>query len=268
MLERGVPRLLERIEIKEDVMTGAKLNWNPFDANTEEDDMAGIGVRWVVTQQQKEIYDEKFFKLETTEGKASGGQVKHIMVQSGLGPQVLGKVWGLSDLDKDGWMNSEEFALCLFLLDEIKSGKTVPDQLPETYIPPSFRKKLTKPKNPFDINTLNGTTTNGENTSSTNNVSTNNVSTNNGSANNSKSTIEKPTNTTTEKSSATTSPPLLSTNPSKRNVDEPKKEPDTSDLKVESPNKDLNRDGNTADFSATNNFTNENEYQFGDYGAW
>ncbi|ETO08814.1 EH domain-containing protein 4, partial [Reticulomyxa filosa] len=155
MLERGIPRLLEKIELKDDTATGAKLNWNPFNSENvdDEDGMEGIGIRWVISQQQKEIYDEKFFKLELSDGKAPGAQVKQIMLQTGLGNQVLGKVWGLADLDKDGLMNSEEFALCIFLLEEVKNGKALPDKLPEDYIPPSFRKKQKdQKKNPFDIN--------------------------------------------------------------------------------------------------------------------
>ncbi|ETO26762.1 hypothetical protein RFI_10373, partial [Reticulomyxa filosa] len=198
MLEQGIPQLLEKVELKEDFTSSSndevgKRNWNPFSSINENDedadafDINNIGMRWIVSQQQKGIYDEKFFALETVQGKASGSQVKKIMQQTGLDNHILGKVWSLADLDKDGFMvkylfayifimikkkkkknlymcihiyNSEEFALCMYLLEEIKHGKTLPDQLSEEYIPPSFRKKQKQvKKNPFDASATNTSST-------------------------------------------------------------------------------------------------------------
>jgi len=258
MLEKGVPRLLAKIEYKEDSINGAKLNWNPFNSNEgdDEDGMAGIGVRWVITQQQKQIYDEKFFKLETNEGKASGGQVKQVMLQTGLNNQILGKVWGLCDLDKDGLMNSEEFALCLFMLEQAKNGKPLPDQLPENYIPPSFRKKQKKEKNPFDSTSNNTNGNKSPQTQTTDNTNTTNTNT---------------TNTNSEKNSSVGLPPPLY---SKFEVQDDKKENstdlDAKDSQISKTEED-NTNTQVSEFD-NNKFTadkNENnEYQFNDYGAW
>ena len=99
---------------------------------------------WIITQNKKGEYDQKFYSLSLTNGKASGGQIKQIMMQSGLSNQVLGKIWQLSDIDKDGFMNNDEFALCLFLIEHVKNGNSLPDTLPDNYIPPSYRQQVLK----------------------------------------------------------------------------------------------------------------------------
>jgi len=91
-------------------------------------------------------YDSEWFKIaKLNNGKANGQQLRPFMEQSGLSKESLKRIWRLSDLDKDGKMGSEEFALCMLLMDEAKKGKAIPDKLPPNYIPPSFRgKKLVK----------------------------------------------------------------------------------------------------------------------------
>jgi len=277
VLSTGIPRLLEKIELKDDTSPGSKLNWNPFSSEIGdyEDGMQGIGTNWVISQQQKEIYDEKFFKLEISDGKAPGSKVKQLMLQSGLSKPVLGKVWSLSDLDKDGLMNSEEFALCLFLLDEAKNGNALPDKLPDDYIPPSFRKKLLdqKKKNPFDIPN-NNTTTNGNGTRKTNEQRTE---------------VEKKTDNVNKKTDTNNPPPRSSS--SKRDVLQNLKNQNGSDGNTSTSkvnvfnvkgndtssvnesqnetNEKLQKDDTTEVKNNSNNVAgNENEYEFGSYGAW
>merc|ERR1712154_557331 len=97
-----------------------------------------------VSQTKKAEYDQKFYSLSLTNGKASGGQIKQIMMQSQLSNNVLGKIWQLSDIDKDGLMSDQEFALCCFLIDYAKDGKSIPDTLPDNFIPPKFGAMIIK----------------------------------------------------------------------------------------------------------------------------
>ena len=94
---------------------------------------------WVVDARNlRWEYDSKWFQIpKMNNGKANGLQLRPFMEQSGLSKAELKRIWRLSDLDKDGKMGSEEFALCLLLMDEALSGKGIPDQLPMDYIPPS-----------------------------------------------------------------------------------------------------------------------------------
>ena len=62
------------------------------------------------------------------------------MGKSKLPNPVLAKVWGLADLDKDGALDGDEFALAMHLVSIKLDGFDMPDELPLHLIPPS--KKL------------------------------------------------------------------------------------------------------------------------------
>merc|ERR1712129_601345 len=147
-LSRGVPKLLEQVEEKRNLQNEQENN--PFfnegnDANPFDEMQLGK-TEWIVSQTKKQEYDQKFYSLSLTDGKASGGQIKQIMMQSKLSNNVLGKVWQLSDIDKDGAMTDQEFALCLFLIDFAKGGNQIPETLPDHFVPPRFRAVMRKKK--------------------------------------------------------------------------------------------------------------------------
>jgi hypothetical protein len=61
------------------------------------------------------------------------------MVKSKLPNSVLGKIWKLSDIDKDGFLDADEFALAMHLINVKVDGHDLPSELPEHLIPPSKR---------------------------------------------------------------------------------------------------------------------------------
>jgi len=113
---------------------------NPF-ANLHDAKNAKLDatVRWAINQTEKAKYDTKFYQLQLQSGKASGNQIMSIMAQSGLTREVLKTIWDLSDIDQDGKMDHEEFALCMYLIDMVKGGIKLPSALPISLIPPSKR---------------------------------------------------------------------------------------------------------------------------------
>lgn len=94
---------------------------------------------WIVDK-DKPKYDEIFEKLNPMDGKITGASAKAEMVKSNLPNLVLSKIWKLSDLDKDGMLDSEEFALAMHLMAVKLNGHTLPDELPRHLIPPNRRK--------------------------------------------------------------------------------------------------------------------------------
>ena len=60
-------------------------------------------------------------------------------MKSKLPNSVLRRIWALSDIDNDGQLDRDEFALAMFLLDHKLSGNDLPDVLPEKLVPPSKR---------------------------------------------------------------------------------------------------------------------------------
>jgi len=59
------------------------------------------------------------------------------MLESGLAGPMLKKIWDLSDVDKDGRLDSGEFAVAMYLIQLAKEGgdSALPDVLPENLIP-------------------------------------------------------------------------------------------------------------------------------------
>lgn len=64
---------------------------------------------------------------------------KSEMVKSKLPNSVLGKIWKLSDIDKDGFLDSDEFALAMHLINVKLDGHDLPTELPNHLIPPTKR---------------------------------------------------------------------------------------------------------------------------------
>ena len=52
---------------------------------------------------------------------------------------VLRRIWKLSDVDQDGMLDSDEFALAMHLINIKMEGHDLPSTLPEHLIPPSKR---------------------------------------------------------------------------------------------------------------------------------
>ncbi|KAG8552682.1 hypothetical protein GDO81_003001 [Engystomops pustulosus] len=95
---------------------------------------------WVVTK-DKPKYDEIFFNLAPTDGKLTGTKAKNWMITTKLPNSVLGKIWKLSDVDRDGMLDDEEFALASHLIEVKLDGHGLPPELPTHLIPPSKRRQ-------------------------------------------------------------------------------------------------------------------------------
>lgn len=61
------------------------------------------------------------------------------LIKSKLPNSVLSKIWKLSDVDADGFLDVEEFALAMHLINVKLDGNELPNTLPEHLIPPSHR---------------------------------------------------------------------------------------------------------------------------------
>ena len=60
-------------------------------------------------------------------------------MKSKLPSSVLRRIWALSDIDQDGQLDRDEFAVALFLIDHKLQGNDLPDKLPDRLVPPSKR---------------------------------------------------------------------------------------------------------------------------------
>ena len=83
-----------------------------------------------------------FLELSPVKGKLSGSVAKKEMIKSRLPNPVLAKVWRLADVDSDGMLDSDEFALAMHLINVKLEGYDLPDELPEHLIPPSKKSPI------------------------------------------------------------------------------------------------------------------------------
>ncbi|KAL7073350.1 hypothetical protein ACQ4LE_007199 [Meloidogyne hapla] len=91
---------------------------------------------WVVSRERYK-FDEMFQELQPVDGKITSSQAKVHMVKSKLPNSVLGKIWTLSDIDKDGQLDADEFALASYLINLKLAGHAIPEKLPKHLVPPS-----------------------------------------------------------------------------------------------------------------------------------
>lgn len=68
--------------------------------------------------------------------------VREVMMKSKLPNSVLGKIWKLADVDQDGLLDEDEFALAMYLIDLRLESHDLPVNLPVHLIPPSKRSSV------------------------------------------------------------------------------------------------------------------------------
>jgi len=102
---------------------------------------AGIGEKIWIVSRDKPRYDEIFSSLEQHNNKITGRVAKEELLKSKLSSNVLGKVWRLADVDQDGMLDNEEFALAMHLIKIKCEGHNLPDVLPEHLLPPGHRQE-------------------------------------------------------------------------------------------------------------------------------
>ncbi|PNF36009.1 EH domain-containing protein 1 [Cryptotermes secundus] len=125
--------------VKGGAFEGVEDSVSPFGYRRGEGVDAGSGEpEWIVSKERYK-YDALFDTLNPVDGKVTGAAAKSEMVKSKLPNSVLGKIWKLSDIDKDGFLDADEFALAMHLINVKLDGHDLPSELPDHLIPPSKR---------------------------------------------------------------------------------------------------------------------------------
>ncbi|KAM6129065.1 epidermal growth factor receptor substrate 15 isoform 4-T4 [Phoenicopterus ruber ruber] len=106
---------------------------------------ASSDVPWAVKLEDKAKYDAIFDSLNPVNGFLSGDKVKPVLLNSKLPVDILGRVWELSDIDRDGMLDRDEFAVAMFLVYCALEKEPVPMSLPAALVPPSKRKPISVP---------------------------------------------------------------------------------------------------------------------------
>ncbi|XP_053185548.1 epidermal growth factor receptor substrate 15-like 1 isoform X1 [Scomber japonicus] len=97
--------------------------------------------QWAIRPDEKGKFEGIFESLSPVNGLLSGDKVKPVLINSKLPLDVLGKIWDLSDVDKDGHLDKYEFTVVMHLVYRAMENEPIPTTLPASLIPPSKRKK-------------------------------------------------------------------------------------------------------------------------------
>lgn len=133
---------------------------SPFGYMKGEGIDAGFGEHDWICSRDKPRTDDIFNALGPVDGRISGASkskislsliilitntifyiaaAKQELIKSKLPNSVLSKIWKLSDVDGDGFLDSDEFALALHLINVKLEGNELPNVLPEHLVPPAKR---------------------------------------------------------------------------------------------------------------------------------
>lgn len=129
----------DEVQITGGVFEGVEDKVSPFGYKRGEGVNAGFGEpEWIVNK-GRATYDSVFYNLCPDGTRLSGSIAKLEMVKSKLPSSVLGKIWMLADVDIDGFLDIDEFALAMHLINVKLDGNDLPIELPDHLRPPSKR---------------------------------------------------------------------------------------------------------------------------------
>jgi len=126
-----VPKRSDKFGKKQDA--GA----NPFgyDAHNESD-------YWALQDSSEKLYDS-FQALGPEGGFLPPNIARDVLLKTGLEKEQLRQIWNLSDIDRDGYLDLQEYVVAMFLCDAVmQKGRPIPDELPRSVVPPSKRSLL------------------------------------------------------------------------------------------------------------------------------
>jgi len=98
------------------------------------------GNDWIISPQEKASYDNLFKGVDTMgRGFITGDQAVRFFSDSGLPEDVLAGIWDLADINSEGQLSRDEFAVAMYLIRQQRKGDQLPTTLPPNLIPPSLR---------------------------------------------------------------------------------------------------------------------------------
>lgn len=111
------------------------------------------GESWLVSPADKARFDSIFATIDRQgRGFITGEQAVEFFGNARLPEEVLAQIWDLADMNSEGQLNKDEFAVAMFLIRQqrgTKDGRGVlPQTLPLALIPPSMRKQVLPPSQP------------------------------------------------------------------------------------------------------------------------
>ncbi|KAJ7236710.1 hypothetical protein B0H12DRAFT_1212316 [Mycena haematopus] len=95
---------------------------------------------WDVTPAEKASSDRWFDSLDTQQhGYIQDDVAVPFMLESKLSGEDLALIWDLADINNDGKLTRDGFAIAWYLIQKKRNGVPIPTSLPPSLVPPSMR---------------------------------------------------------------------------------------------------------------------------------
>ncbi|PGH18830.1 hypothetical protein AJ79_00243 [Helicocarpus griseus UAMH5409] len=101
------------------------------------------GGDWTITPQEKAHFDTVFSTVDKGNlGYITGDQAVEFFTAAQLPEETLALIWDLADIDSDGQLSKDEFAVAMYLVRQQRTTREpLPQALPPALIPPSMRRQ-------------------------------------------------------------------------------------------------------------------------------
>lgn len=107
---------------------------NPFGPSQDDKELY-----WAL-QDSADRLASSFAALGPEGGYLSTKTARNVLMKTGLEKDNLRQIWNLSDIDRDGLFDLEEYVVAMFLCDAvIQKGRPIPAELPASVVPPGKR---------------------------------------------------------------------------------------------------------------------------------
>ncbi len=111
------------------------------------------GEQWAISPQDKAQFDQIYATVDTqNRGYITGEQAVGFFSNSRLPEDALAQIWDLADINSEGQLNRDEFAVAMYLIKQQRSKRdgrdVLPQSLPPNLIPPSMRRQPIAPQQP------------------------------------------------------------------------------------------------------------------------
>ena len=91
----------------------------------------GGGGEFSLSPDETNKFKSEFTSLPSANGKINSDTARTFFMRSGLPPQVLGRIWTLSDDDKDNQLTVQEFCVAMKLVRMALSRQNLPLSIPK-----------------------------------------------------------------------------------------------------------------------------------------
>lgn len=111
------------------------------------------GDGWAISPADKAKFDQIFNSLDTSNrGFITGDQAVDFFGNARLPEETLAQIWDLADINSEGRLTKDEFAVAMYLIRQQRGTKegrgNLPTTLPPALVPPMMRKQQAPPSQP------------------------------------------------------------------------------------------------------------------------